>query len=55
MRNLTALTLGETALSGTLPAQWAGLHNLTYFLAEATQLWGSVGPPPAMRRLPWPA
>ena len=42
MDNLTALTLGETALSGTLPSQWSSLHNLSYFLAEATQLWGTV-------------
>ena len=40
--NLTALSLGETALSGTLPASWASLHNLSFFLAEATQLWGQV-------------
>ena len=42
LRNLTALSLGETALSGTLPASWAGLSNLSFFLAEATQLWGQV-------------
>ena len=52
MQNLTALTLGETALSGTLPTQWSGLRNLSYFLAEATQLWGTVRPAPAVLSLP---
>ena len=51
LRNLTALSLGETALSGTLPTSWAGLGNLSFFLAEATQLWGQV-PSRACLQLP---